>query len=366
MTASRSGEPAAIQLADAPSLLVEETPARLDVATVIALSKEAPAPQGMRLAANLADRAVETPAAASSQDAARSDNAPDKPETVLFEADEVTRADETSPIIATGKVRAFAGGRYLEADRISYDQTTEIIVAEGSVSITEVVGGVKQTGFADKVQLTGDLRDGIAEHFSALLDQGARLAGYDAVREQNARTRVRKGVFSTCNVCTSRGDRQTPTWRVKALRMTRDEERKVVRFRHAFFELKGVPILYMPYIQSADPSLERASGFLTPTFGSSSRLGFNLELPYYLAFSNHTDATFHPKYVSRDGMLWQAEVRQRGNHGGHVWQAGVIDFNPNKPDATGNLPVGVPGVRWHFFGAGSRTIGDNWRLSYDL
>lgn len=287
-------------------------------------------------------------------------------EQVLFEADEITRDDEASPLVARGNVRAYSAGRYLEADMLSYDPATDVVVAEGRVSITDEGANGPQTVFAGRVELTGDLRDGVAQQFSALMEEGARLAAQRGVRDQGAQTRLSRAVFSACAVCKESGEGKTPTWRIRALRVTRDEERKVVRFRHAFFEIKGVPILYAPFLQTADPSVERQSGFLTPVVGTSGRLGFNAEIPYYLAFSNHTDATFYPKYTSRDGVLWQGEWRQRGRRGGHVWQAGVIDFDPTEPDQDGNLPIDVPGVRWHYFGRGSRTIGEQWRIGYDI
>ncbi|MBB5519792.1 LPS-assembly protein LptD [Amphiplicatus metriothermophilus] len=284
-------------------------------------------------------------------------------EEVLFEADFVMRESEDSPIVAEGNVRAYFGERYLRADRLTYDPQTDIVVAEGQVSITDKS---LETAFADRVEITGDLRDGIAENFSALLAEGARLAADEAIREQGARTRLSHAVYTTCEVCKANGEGKTPTWRVKALRVTRDEERKVVRFRHAFFEIKGVPILYMPFLQAPDPSVERQSGFLTPVIGASSRLGFNLELPYYLALSNHQDATFSPKYTTNDGMLWQGEYRRRDISGYHVVQAGVIDFDNTKPDEDGRIPVGIPGVRWHIFAKGHRDFGDNWRAGYDI
>ena len=180
------------------------------------------------------------------------------------------------------------------------------------------------------------------------------------------RTRLSRAVYTSCNVCDDKGEAKKPTWRIRALRVTRDEERRVVRFRHAFFELKGVPIFYAPYIQGPDPAVERQSGFLTPLIGASSRLGFNFELPYYLAISNHTDATFFPKYTTEDGVLWQAEVRRRGNKGFHVFSGGIIDFDNETPDEDGNLPVDIPGVRWNIFARGYRDFGENWRLGYDI
>ncbi|MEL6212242.1 MAG: LPS assembly protein LptD [Pseudomonadota bacterium] len=282
---------------------------------------------------------------------------------ILFEADEVVRESAESPVIASGNVRAFFGDRYLTADRLEYFPDTDIVIAAGNVAITDENN---ETVFANRVELTGDLRDGVAENFSALLEENARLAADNAVREQGARTRLSRAVYTACNVCNKEGEPKVPTWRIKALRVTRDEERRVVRFRHAFFELKGVPIFYAPYIQGPDPKVERQSGFLTPLIGASSRLGFNFELPYYLALSNHTDATFFPKYTSEDGVLWQAEVRRRGNKGFHVFSGGIIDFDNSEPDENGNLPVDIPGVRWNIFARGHRDFGDNWRLGYDV
>ncbi|MEX0644309.1 MAG: LPS assembly protein LptD, partial [Parvularculaceae bacterium] len=254
------------------------------------------------------------------------------------------------------------GDRHLKADKLAYDPATDIVVAEGHVSISNE--GVEAV-FADRVELTGDLRDGIAENFSAILEDNARLAGDTAVREQGARTALKRAVYTACNLCDKNGNPRTPTWRVRALRVTRDEERKVVRFRHAFFELKGVPILYAPFLQGPDPSVERQSGFLTPVIGASSRLGFNLELPYYLALSNHQDATFYPKYTSNDGVLWQGEYRRRDKSGYHVAQAGFINFkNAAVPD--GEPAADVPDLRWHFFGRGHRKFGDNWTAGYDV
>lgn len=285
---------------------------------------------------------------------------------VLFEADSVYRNEEDGPIFAEGDVRAYFGERYLRADKLIYDPATDVVIAEGNVSITDAN---LETAFAGRVELSGDLRDGIAENFSALLEENARLAADSVVQEQGARTKLSRAVYTACDVCDDEGDAKTPTWRIKSLRVTRDRERKVLRFYHAFLEIKGVPILYAPYLQTPDPSVERQSGFLPPNIGVSSRLGFNIELPYYLAISNHQDATFFPKYTAEDGVLWQGEWRRRGTQGYHVLSGGVID-SPNEPEPTpgrnGLTPEGEPGVRWHMFGRGYRDFGENWRASYDF
>ena len=278
---------------------------------------------------------------------------------VLFEANSVHRDDDNSPIVAEGNVRAFFGERYLKADKLTYNPETDIVIAEGNVSITDEN---LETVFAGRVELSGDLRDGLAENFSALLADNARLAAESAVQEQGARTHLNRAVYTACNVCNDDGDAKTPTWRIKSLRITRDLERRVVRFHHAFLEIKGVPILYVPFLQAPDPSVERQSGFLPPQIGASSRLGFNYEQPYYFAISNSQDATFFPRYTATDGTLWQGEWRRRGNNGYHVVSGGIIDDDgPIEEDEED-----IPGVRWGVFARGYQNVSDRWRASYDI
>ena len=284
-------------------------------------------------------------------------NGGDEDTPVLFSADSVFREDEDSPIIAEGNVRAFFGERFLRADRLVYDPNTNVVTASGNVSITDEKA---ETVFADRATLTGDLRDGVAENFSALLEQNARIAADGATREQGARTNFRKAVYTACRVCNEKDEEKIPTWRVKSLRVVRDEERKVIRFYHSFFELKGVPILYTPFIQGPDPAVERQSGILSPRVGASDRLGFNLEVPYYFAISNSQDATFFPKYTSRDGVLWQGEYRRRDDSGYQVLSGGFISSNNPENDED------APPVRWHVFANGYRDIGEHLKIGYDV
>lgn len=290
-------------------------------------------------------------------------NEDEQPEEILFEADSVYREIEDGPIIAEGDVRAFFGERYLRADRLSYNPATDVVIAEGNVSITDEN---LETAFAGRVELSGDLRDGIAENFSALLEDNARIAAQSAVQEQGARTKLRRAVYTACDICNSEGEGKTPTWRIRSLKVTRDRERRVMRFHHAFLEIKGVPIAYAPFLQAPDPSVERQSGFLPPNIGASDRLGFNFQLPYYLAISNHQDATFEPLYTANDGILWQGEWRRRGKKSYHVLAGGIIDAPNEQPEPTPSGNEGLPGVRWHYFGRGHHRFNDNWRVSYDV
>ena len=284
-------------------------------------------------------------------------------ESVVFEADMVTRQSKESPVVAEGNVKAYYGDRFITSDRIVYDPATDIVTAIGNVSITEADG---QTYFADDIVLTGDMADGVVNNFSALLEGDARLASATAVKEGDERNILNRAVYTGCDVCEEDGTPKTPSWQVKALRVVQDKEENVIRFRNAFFEVKGVPVLYTPYFQIPDPAVERQSGLLTPSFGSTTTQGAYLETPYYWAISDYQDFTFSPKIMENQGILLQGEYRINNWRGGSVIQAGIIDANENAESFISGASSGnTPGTRFHIFGKGYQDYAENWRASFD-
>ncbi|WOI52294.1 LPS-assembly protein LptD [Parvularcula sp. LCG005] len=288
-------------------------------------------------------------------------------ETVLLSADTVTRDDENSPVTAEGNVRAFFGEQTLVADRLTYDPTTDVVIAEGHVSIFD---GDGQSYFADSVELTGDLKDGVAANFSALIGKQTRLAGSSVVRRSSGNNDLNNAVFTGCSVCREDGSKKTPTWAVKALRVTQDTEDETIRFRNATIEVLGVPVLYTPYFEFPDPSAKRKSGFLTPSIGNSTRAGFEAEIPYYWAISDYQDFTFSPRVMTELGTLVKGEYRVQRHNGGAVVQAGIIDplsgYSVRNGRPTENPDDWPTGPRWHVFSAGYREFRDHWRGEYDV
>jgi len=281
----------------------------------------------------------------------------DDGETVLFSADEVVRATPDAPIIARGSVEAYFQGSRLRADRLIYDPATRIVIAIGRVSVTDPDGS---TAFADRVELTDDFRDGLAEGFDAVLADNGRLAAARAVRRGATRNELDRAVYSACEVCRDDGSVMTPTWRIKALRVVQDTERKVIRYRHALLEIKGVPIFYMPYFQIPDPSVERQSGFLPPQIGQNDRIGLFADIPYYFALSDHYDATLMPKITGQDGILWQGEYRQELRRGSLAVEGGVLDFEGDTDEP------GIAATRWHYFITGDYQLPWEWTAELDV
>lgn len=81
--------------------------------------------------------------------------------------------------------------------------------------------------------------------------------------------------------------------------------------RNGVLRFKGVPILYSPYL-TFPLGKDRKSGFLVPTYGTSSNAGIELTTPYYLNLAPNYDATLFPRYMSKRGLLLGTEIRHLG------------------------------------------------------
>ena len=59
-----------------------------------------------------------------------------------------------------------------------------------------------------------------------------------------------------------------------------------------------------------DPTVKRQSGFLIPTIKNSNDGKNYLNTPYFLAIAENKDATFSPRFYTKDRLMVQTEYRQ--------------------------------------------------------
>src|SRR3546814_13959596 len=74
-------------------------------------------------------------------------------------------------------------------------------------------------------------------------------------------------------------------------------------------EFFGIPVFYTPYLQHPDPTVDRRSGFLAPTVGTSDFLGYALEVPYFWALGDTQDLTLAPILSTDQGIDLTGEYR---------------------------------------------------------
>ncbi|MEY9577835.1 LPS-assembly protein [Bradyrhizobium diazoefficiens] len=278
---------------------------------------------------------------------------------MLVQATEVDYDYNNSRVSAVGNVQLFYNGTSVEADKVIYDQKTKRLHAEGNIRMTDADGKIT---YAEIMDLSDDYRDGFVDSLRVDTADQTRMAATRADRSSGNYTVFDNGVYTACAPCKD-DPKKPPLWQVKGARIIHDQQEKMLYFETAQLEFFGVPIAYMPYFSTPDPTVKRKSGFLMPGyFPGTTNTGFGAEVPYYWAIAPDMDATFTPRFMSRQGALLQGEFRQRLIDGAYQIRAyGIYQLDPG-------AFAGQPGDR-QFRGAidtkGQFALNDKWVWGWD-
>ena len=139
-----------------------------------------------------------------------------------------------------------------------------------------------------------------------------RLKGNSIVNDTKT-AQIVKGIFTTCK----KRDK-CPPWQISAEKIEHDKANKIINYKNALLKVYDLPVMYFPKFFHPDPTVKRQSGFLIPTIKSSINSSDFLTTPYFLAISKNKDATFSPRFYSRDKFLLQTEYRQANEKSNHI------------------------------------------------
>jgi len=277
---------------------------------------------------------------------------------VVFQADEVQYDDQLGLTVAKGHVEISQNDEVLLADTVSYNRHTDTVTASGHVSLLLPTGEVV---FGDFMELRDSMNTGFAQNVRMLLADRSRLAANTARRLNGNIIELRRGVYSPCDLCKN-DPSAPPAWDLKAREITDNRTQKIVEFRDVTLNIDGIPIFYSPYLSEPDPSVKRASGFLTPTFGSSNNLGLHATVPYYWVLGPDKDLTLSPRYTSMAGPVMAAEYRQRFSNG--IFD-GIGSLNYSSP-ASGTATKMGEEVRGHVNASGIWDLDPTYRTGLQI
>ena len=212
----------------------------------------------------------------------------------------------------TGNVEMTRGQSRLRADRVAYDNQTDLADATGNVTLDNDSGDSYRT---QELHMHVESHRGHTGPGSFTLqsnDARGDMQRTDFLDRDHARLkRVR---YTTCPA-------GQDDWYVHAREMDIDNIEEMAYVRNAWVEFKGVPIYYIPRA-SIPISDKRKSGFLTPSFGYTSQGGFDLITPYYLNLAPNYDATITPHILGLRGLQVQNEFRYLTQR-----SQGVVEFD---------------------------------------
>ena len=220
---------------------------------------------------------------------------------VQFYADELDLHLDTNRLIARGNVVFINPEGRISAERVEFNtrnQTGTFFDASGIMSL-----GAN----ADIVQFGGQ-------------DPDVYFYGATVEKAGERKYRITRGGFTTCV-------QPTPRWELTSGTVTLNLDDYAL-LTNTVLRVKGVPVFYLPLAYYPMQEDQRATGFLLPTYGTSSLSGQKISNAFFWAINRSQDATFFHDWYTRTGQGYGGEYRYIAgpNSEGNVT---VYRFNQN-------------------------------------
>ena len=279
-------------------------------------------------------------------------------EKMLVESDQLVYDYDNETVSAVGNVRIYYAGFTLEAERVTYDQRSGRLIASGNVKLVEPSGAAFYSEYFD---ITDDFRDGFVESLRVETPDETYFTAARAERSGGDTTTFFDSTYTACEPCRE-DPTKPPLWNVKAKKIIVDHNEQMVYFTDARLEFFGMPMVYLPYFAVPDPSVQRKSGWLAPSFGYEQRVGVFVSTPYYWAPAPNYDITFAPTIYTRQGVLTDVEWRHRLANGAYTIRgAGIYQLDPSAFAGTD----GERSLRGGLRTTGEFYINQDWTFGWD-
>ena len=205
--------------------------------------------------------------------------------------------------VVEGQAMLRRGDMVIKADRLEYNQPTDLAKARGHVLINRA-GNVYEGPLLElRLETFEGFFNEPTYHFLSNQAHG-QADRVDFVDQQRAV--IHNATFTTCRRLP--GPSWMPDWILKASTITLDNEEDVGTATGALLSFKGLPLLPVPYI-SFPLSDQRKSGVLPPTIGLDNVNGSEVSVPYYWNIAPNRDATITPTLMSKRGVNIGTEFR---------------------------------------------------------
>jgi LPS-assembly protein len=223
---------------------------------------------------------------------------------------------------ATGNASILKGNQSITADFIEYDQISEELYAKGDITITtpdlELKGTELEMSLAEN---TGAISNGsfianINESISIKQKDDGSTITKTKTSKFNSKLRgtatkiflegedKKKMEFAKVTTC----EAEQNEWFITSQETVIDQSSGNIKAKDAVLSLRGVPIMYSPYVDFSLTS-QRRSGWLLPTAGTTTTSGFETSIPYYFNLSPTYDATLTSRYMEKRGLQFDGEFR---------------------------------------------------------
>lgn len=222
-------------------------------------------------------------------------------------AQKVSTLNDADVIEAEGDVVLKQGDDYLKADFARYYAATNWVYLSGNVKI-----------FMNNDDLSAETAEFDLGKKIGWMKNGKVFMAGPHVYFTGERIKKNWGdsyTFNNAKITVCDGDK--PAWSLDTTEATLELEGYAV-IKGADVQIRDYPVFGIPYFVLPIKT-RRESGFLRPDFGSTSRLGFWVTQPYFLAIDQERDMTFYAQYMSKRGFMPGVEYRSRTSKDNQLW-----------------------------------------------
>ena len=216
------------------------------------------------------------------------------PDTKIY-ADDVEAWVDQNRVVATGNVLYISGNNRIAADRADVNTKTKLGTFYGAWGIASIPPPKPRPPGAGVIitsPVTGK-------------DTDVYFFGDEIEKIGPQKYKIKNGGFSTCV-------QPTPRWNLSAETVILNIDHYTV-LKQAILNVKGVPLLYLPVLYYPTKKDGRATGFLLPTYGSSTIAGQSIHNGFFWAIDRSQDATIMYDWYSQGGQ--GVGTRYRYNEG---------------------------------------------------
>jgi lipopolysaccharide assembly outer membrane protein LptD (OstA) len=203
-----------------------------------------------------------------------------------------------------------ATGVRLYADAVDYFDDTNKLVASGNVVFVNPEGQLS----AESIEFNTDTMIGTFHKAWAVMtlpkadrmqfgnqDPDVYFYGDTIDKIGPRRYRIKSGWFTTCV-------QPTPRWEMVSDHVTLNLDDYAIS-ENTVLTVKGVPLFYLPVLYYPIRNQDRATGFLLPTYGTSTIRGQAISNAFFWAIDRSQDATFFHDWFTRAGQGLGSEYR---------------------------------------------------------
>ncbi|MGB3579680.1 MAG: LPS assembly protein LptD, partial [Roseiarcus sp.] len=301
------------------------------------------------------------PAAAQTQPATASSTQAKPQDKLVIDADELVYDKDKNTVTAQGSVQLFYQGRVLQADKVIYERAAKRVYAEGHAKMTDEHGDVV---YGSRFELSDDFRDGFIDSVQALTADKTRFSSPRVERSNGDITVMQNGAYTACEPCKDHPERP-PFWQVRATKIIENQETHTIYYENAQLLFWGFPVFWWPYFSSPDATVNKQTGILAPSIVSGGNLGTGFSMPYFINLAPNYDLTLIPTYLSKQGLLGEADWRQRLSNG--IYNIRVTGIDQQQPGAFPAYPYGAGGFRERgsIESAGNFLLNDMWQFGWN-